>query len=46
MKIKEVQTWDFPGCPVIETLLIHCRGTGSISGQAANILYAALCHQN
>ena len=32
--------WDFPGSPVIRISYLHCRDTGSISGQGIKIPHA------
>ena len=38
--LLEVATGDFPGGPVIETLLSQYRGTGSILGRGTKIPHA------
>lgn len=43
--IEKVQNRDFPGVPVVKTLLSNAGGEGSIPGQGTTILHATQCGQ-
>ena len=43
--VEVVRVRDFPSGPVIKTLCLHCRGTGSNPGQGTKIPYAVWCGQ-
>ena len=40
--LKKKNSWDFPGSPVVKTLLFHCRGVGLSPGQGIKILHALM----
>ena len=43
MNVNDLKLYqgDFPGGPVVKTLLFHCRGMSWIRGRGAKILHAA-----
>ena len=42
---KQLGVGDFPGGPVVRTLLSNTEGVGSIPGWGIKILHAMRCHQ-
>ena len=46
MTFKNYKFWNFPDCPVVETLCFQCRGFSSIPGWVTKIPHAMGGSQN